>query len=68
MSALLVWLELGLSIPKFELPNRNENDTVREGGPSLQCKLYFLSISNLSRVYQVPRDMSKQHLDQRHFP
>ncbi|KAL8691465.1 MAG: hypothetical protein Q9218_003309 [Villophora microphyllina] len=37
MSALLIWLELGLSIPKFELPNRDENDTVREEGASLQC-------------------------------
>lgn len=37
MSALLVWLELGLSIPKFELPIRDDNDTVLEGGASLQC-------------------------------
>ncbi|KAI4099553.1 MAG: hypothetical protein L6R37_005906 [Teloschistes peruensis] len=37
MSALLIWLELGLSIPKFELPNRDENDTVQGEGVSLQC-------------------------------
>lgn len=37
MSALLVWLEFGLSIPKFELPNRDENGMVREEGVSLQC-------------------------------
>ncbi len=52
MSALLVWLELGLSIPKFELANRDENDTVREGGPSLQCKSYFPTICNRFRVYR----------------
>jgi len=52
MSALLVWLELGLSIPKFELANRDENDTVREGGPSLQCKSYFPTIYNRFRVYR----------------
>lgn len=48
MSALLVWLEFGLSIPKFELANRNENDTVHEGGPSLQCKLCPPSIYDSS--------------------
>ncbi|KAL9592481.1 MAG: hypothetical protein Q9179_006677 [Wetmoreana sp. 5 TL-2023] len=37
MSALLIWLELGLSIPKFELAERDENDTVIEGQTSLQC-------------------------------
>ncbi|KAL8757213.1 MAG: hypothetical protein Q9184_004273 [Pyrenodesmia sp. 2 TL-2023] len=37
MSGLLVWLELGLSIPKFELPDRDDNDTVHGGATSLQC-------------------------------
>lgn len=37
MSALLVRLELGLSIPKFKLPNRDENDIVQDVGTSLQC-------------------------------
>lgn len=50
MSALLVWLEFGLSIPKFELANRDENDTVREGGPSLQCKLILRA--DIIRVYR----------------
>lgn len=36
MCALLVWLEFGLSIPKFELQNRNDDDTLAEG-ESLQC-------------------------------
>lgn len=29
--SLLVWLEFGLSIPKFELPNRKEDDSPAEG-------------------------------------
>ena len=29
--SLLVWLEFGLSIPKFELPNRNMDDSLAEG-------------------------------------
>ena len=31
MSALLCWLELGLSIPKFEIPNTNSAASGREG-------------------------------------
>lgn len=30
MSALLIWLELGLSVPKFEVPNRDSADTRRD--------------------------------------
>ena len=37
MAALLVWLELGLSIPKFELARKNETETAHEGDLSLQC-------------------------------
>lgn len=37
MSALFVWLELGLSVPKFDLPNRDETGTSRQGEESLQC-------------------------------
>lgn len=36
MCALLVWLEFGLSIPKFTLQNRNEDGSFAEG-ESLQC-------------------------------
>lgn len=36
MCALLVWLEFGLSIPKFELQNRNDDDSPAQG-TSLQC-------------------------------
>lgn len=36
MSALFVWLEFGLSIPKFELLNRAEDGTPL-GGESMQC-------------------------------
>ena len=36
MSALLVWLELGLSIPKFELADRDENGNAGQT-TSLQC-------------------------------
>jgi len=31
MSALLVWLELGLSIPKFEVANRDSAEARRDG-------------------------------------
>ena len=31
MCSLLVWLEFGLSIPKFELPNRKDDDAPAEG-------------------------------------
>ena len=37
MSALFVWLELGLSTPKFELINREETEISRQGEESLQC-------------------------------
>ena len=37
ISALLIWLELGLSVPKFELVNREETETSRQGEESLQC-------------------------------
>ena len=37
MSALFIWLELGLSVPKFELVNREETETSRQGEESLQC-------------------------------
>lgn len=37
MSALFIWLELGLSVPKFELMNREETETTRQGEESLQC-------------------------------
>ena len=36
MSALFIWLELGLSVPKFELINR-EAGTSHQGEESLQC-------------------------------
>ena len=36
MSSLLVWLEFGLSIPKFELQNHNQDGNLGEG-ESLQC-------------------------------
>ena len=37
MSALLVWLELGLSIPKYELPTRElSTESREEGETSLQ--------------------------------
>ena len=36
MCALLVWLQFALSIPKFSLQNRNEDDSPAEG-ESLQC-------------------------------
>ena len=29
--SLLIWLEFGLSIPKYKLQNRNEDDSVAEG-------------------------------------
>ena len=31
MSALLVWLQLGLSVPKFEVPNRDSAETRSDG-------------------------------------
>ena len=37
MSALFIWLELGLSVPKFELVNREGTETSRHGEESLQC-------------------------------
>ena len=37
MCALMVWLELGLSVPKFELLNRDEGNTDHEGQSTLQC-------------------------------
>ena len=37
MSALFIWLELGLSVPKFELMNREETETSRQGEETLQC-------------------------------
>ncbi|KAL8928810.1 MAG: hypothetical protein Q9208_001588 [Pyrenodesmia sp. 3 TL-2023] len=53
---LLVWLELGLSIPKFELPDRDDNDTVREGATSLQCVPRNGGEKNyLEYIYKVPR-------------
>ena len=36
MSALLVWLELGLSIPKYELPVRESAEGGEEGATALQ--------------------------------
>ncbi|KAL8661586.1 MAG: hypothetical protein Q9202_005472 [Teloschistes flavicans] len=56
MSALLVWLEFGLSIPKFELPNRDENGMVREEGVSLQCVPRNGGEKNyLEYVYRFPK-------------
>ncbi|KAL8735934.1 MAG: hypothetical protein Q9166_000496 [cf. Caloplaca sp. 2 TL-2023] len=56
MSALLVWLELSLSIPKFELPNRDENDTILEGGTSLQCVPRNGGEKNyLEYIYKLPK-------------
>ena len=37
IAALCVWLELGLSVPKFDLLNRDEDGTNRQGEESLQC-------------------------------
>ena len=37
MSALCIWLELGLSVPKFELVNHEETETSRQGEETLQC-------------------------------
>lgn len=36
MSGLLVWLELGLSIPKFEIPDKDQTNPQREVETSLQ--------------------------------
>ena len=36
MAALLVWLELGLSIPKFEVPDKDLAEPRREGETALQ--------------------------------
>lgn len=36
MSALFVWLELGLSIPKYELPVRESTEGGEEGATTLQ--------------------------------
>lgn len=36
MSALLVWLELGLSVPKYELPSRELTEAGEEGATMLQ--------------------------------
>ncbi|KAL8953687.1 MAG: hypothetical protein Q9222_000471 [Ikaeria aurantiellina] len=56
MSALLIWLELGLSIPKFELPNRDENETVRDRGTSLQCVPRNGGEKNyLEYIYKLPK-------------
>ncbi|KAL8816447.1 MAG: hypothetical protein Q9223_004542, partial [Gallowayella weberi] len=56
MSALLVWLEFGLSIPKFELPNRDDSDTIIEGGTSLQCVPRNGGEKNyLEYIYKVPK-------------
>ena len=37
MSALLVWLELGLSLPKFEVPDSGSAEPQHEGETALQC-------------------------------
>ena len=37
MAALFIWLELGLSVPKFELSSREETETSRRGEESLHC-------------------------------
>ena len=37
MAALFIWLELGLSVPKFELISRQDTETSRRGEESLQC-------------------------------
>ncbi|KAL8715355.1 MAG: hypothetical protein Q9220_000688 [cf. Caloplaca sp. 1 TL-2023] len=56
MSALLIWLELGLSIPKFELPNRDENGTVQDGGTTLQCVPRNGGEKNyLEYIYKLPK-------------
>lgn len=34
--ALMIWLEFGLSIPKYWMPNRHSDDSLAEG-ESLQC-------------------------------
>ena len=36
MSALFVWLELGLSIPKYELPTTDSMEGGEEGASALQ--------------------------------
>ena len=36
MSALFVWLELGLSIPKYELPTTDSMEGGEEGTSALQ--------------------------------
>lgn len=36
MAALLVWLELGLSLPKFEVPDRDTTDSGRENDTKMQ--------------------------------
>ncbi|KAL8677593.1 MAG: hypothetical protein Q9186_006002 [Xanthomendoza sp. 1 TL-2023] len=56
MSALLVWLELGLSLPKFELPNKDDNDTIVDGGTSLQCVPRNGGEKNyLEYIYKLPK-------------
>ncbi|KAL8964166.1 MAG: hypothetical protein Q9183_004645, partial [Haloplaca sp. 2 TL-2023] len=55
MSALLIWLELGLSIPKFELADRDENGNAGQT-TSLQCVPRNGGEKNyLEHIYKSPR-------------
>lgn len=56
MSALLVWLELGLSVPKFEVPDRDSTKPYREGETALQSVPRNGGEKNyLEHIYKAPK-------------
>lgn len=56
MSALLVWLELGLSVPKFEVPDRDTTDSHRGNASTLQSVPRNGGEKNyLEHIYKSPR-------------
>ena len=57
--ALLIWLEFGLSTPKYWVPNRHADDSLAEG-ESLQCVPRSGGEKNYvsSNAYLVPRKSS----------
>lgn len=56
MAALLVWLELGLSVPKFEVPDRDTTDLHRENDTMLQSVPRNGGEKNyLEHIYKSPK-------------
>lgn len=56
IASLLVWLELGLSIPKFEIPDRDMTESRRQGDTAIQAVPRNGGEKNyLEYIYRLPK-------------